>query len=132
MGTAKDKMLYETVCGAAWPCMPTPQHDYSEVCPEGWTLKAGSTCSAPDAYTGPCGKVVENMPMDLRGKKDFEAKCSVSWPSHAACSRDYRQECPAGWLSAANGECQAPSSYNGRCQKTLSFAAYSPMEKGNW
>lgn len=129
---AKDKALFESVCAASWPCSFTsPQPDYTEVCADGWTLKSGVMCEAPSTYNGPCGKTMA-VAIGKQGKKDIEDKCSVSWPLHAACSRNYGHPCPAGWLSNNNGDCQAPSSYNGACQTTISFASYSPTEKENW
>ena len=46
-----------------------------------------------------------------------------------ACAKDYDINCPSSWISARNGVCIAPSSYNGPCVMYGSFSNYAAQDK---
>jgi len=133
--TSEDKISFGQKCGARWPCAPPAEHIYSEVCPQGWTLSAGQTCTAPAAYQGPCGSSADMSGMSTSDKQSFEATCGVSWPvSQARCEKNYAAQCPSGWRERTIGghsECIAPPQYEG-CSAVQSFAHMSPIDKQRW
>merc|ERR1712151_1459313 len=109
----KDKYVFGVQCGARWACLPPVSHTYHDVCPQGWELQFGETCSAPVGYSGPCEHVVDMVGMTTAEKKRFEATCEVSWPdAPSECTRDYAAPCPFGWLQTGS-ECRAPLGYTG-------------------
>lgn len=76
-----DKQAFGVQCGARWPCLPQRKHIYASVCPQGWDAQPGQVCNAPTSYSGPCDKVAYMGGVTVRGKKEFEASCEVSWPA---------------------------------------------------
>lgn len=133
--TNQDKLDFGLKCGSRWPCTAPPDHQYSDVCPEGWTMHYGETCTAPMEYRGSCGKFVRMRGLGKREKQILEAECGVSWPSAGfACERDYAAPCPYGWRQRATRgkiECIAPPTYNG-CSPVQSFHDVSPVGKQKW
>lgn len=47
------KTRWSAMCQAVWPCVAC-ERDYSAACPAGW-VAAGTSCSPPSGYAGPCG-----------------------------------------------------------------------------
>lgn len=128
----EQKLSFSTRCGVRWPCTPAESHDYSDVCPSGWSLEFGQVCSAPEAYQGPCEHEAHMNDMSRAEKKTFEAKCNVKWPAApTACLNDFSASCPFGWLEVTGGECRAPPTYTG-CSKVQQFGHMSLAEKQDW
>jgi len=133
--TSHDKKLFGFRCGARWPCRRASPRLYHRVCPEGWTLQFGQSCSAPTVYSGPCPLVVQMRGASVTDKQLFEAACNVSWPSQGdECERDYASSCPFGWLEVGlpgASECRAPLSYT-QCSPFKSFDGVGFDEKQDW
>jgi len=46
------------------------------------------------------------------------------------CVRDYSSQCPTGWVAANDGvTCLAPMSYQGPCERKMSFGRLAPFQK---
>ncbi|PFH38245.1 cpw-wpc domain-containing protein [Besnoitia besnoiti] len=106
--------------------------DYSFLCPFSWTEAGdGSSCTAPEAYIGPCQKH-QSFALSKEEKQSKERECLITWPCLKKCVRDYMQLCPAGWTDIGGGQCSAPFSYSGRCSRTSSFAGLSREERERW
>lgn len=132
--TSRDKQIFESRCGARWPCRPPSPRLYHDVCPLGWTLQFGQVCGAPPTYAGPCASVLQMRGATVPNKQQLEAACNVSWPSLSeTCERDYGS-CPVGWLEVGPQdaqECRAPFSYT-QCGVVKSFVGVGPDEKRRW
>lgn len=50
--------------------------------------------------------------------------------SDLSCNRDYSLPCPEGWTAMEDGDCSAPTGYDGMCPSKMSFAKMTPKEKG--
>jgi len=130
-----DKTEFGLKCGARWPCTGPPGRVYLDVCPEGWTMQFGQTCTAPADYEGPCGSFARMGGMGRPDKQAFEVACGVSWPSRGIeCERDYAAPCPYGWrkrFKKGKAECISPPTYKG-CSRVQTFGDLTPEEKQRW
>lgn len=133
--TKEDKFNFGLKCGARWPCALPPDHVYTDVCPESWTLHFGQTCIAPREYRGPCGRFVRLGGSTKSNKQALEAACGISWPSKKRCEKDYSASCPVGWQERIKAgktfDCVAPSEYRG-CSRVQAFEDFTPVEKQRW
>ena len=68
---------------AALPC-PECAHDYSALCPRGWSEASAGVCTAPESYTAPCAAFAYFSAMSTSDKQLFESRCGVCWPCGAA------------------------------------------------
>ena len=69
-------------CGEAkYPCLnECPVRDYSQTCPEGWSLLHGSACRASGEYKRPCVHMYDFSDHSAKLKRRFESLCKVAWP----------------------------------------------------
>jgi len=127
----EEKYTWSTRCGARWPCTSIKKRSYDDVCPVGWTLQFGRTCTAPPSYNGPCERTAHMSGASAVNKKAFEASCHVQWPEMGGeCTHDYGAPCPFAWYQTAD-ECVAPLTY-GVCSRRKSFATMTPAAKEDW
>ena len=137
---AHEKMSLAESCAVAFSCAGACSADYSQACPEGWSVAASGSCIAPAKYAGPCVGRKSFLDFAAGDKAVFENECSVHWPcrrpwlksqrlgAEQTCIADHAQACPTGWATA--GElCVAPASYAGPCSVIGAFGRYSVEEK---
>ena len=137
---AHEKMSLAESCAVAFSCAGACSADYSQACPEGWSVDASGSCFAPAMYAGPCVGRKSFSDFAAGDKAVFENECSVHWPcrrpwlksqrlgAEQTCIADLAQACPTGW--ATGGElCVAPASYAGPCSVIGAFGRYSVEEK---
>lgn len=133
--TKQDKINFGLQCGARWPCAASPGRIYEHVCPQGWTLHFGQTCTAPSSYQGPCGSFARMSELTKSDKQVFEATCNVSWPLRATrCEPDYSAACPYGWQERkvrGHIDCVSPPMYEG-CSGVQIFTDKTFIEKQHW
>ena len=134
-----EKMLTASRCGAAFPCVDGCTHDYSVVCPVGWSESVGG-CEAPADYTGPCVGKKNFGFVNSAGKSMFASACAVQWPCRQPrasaslgvgdrqCVADLAAACPEGWVLRGL-VCHAPQDYAGPCPIALEFGKYTDSEK---
>ena len=104
--------------------------DYSAPCPQGWADAGdGGTCYPPTAYDGTCGTVSDFKGLSAYGKSKQAAACGAVFPCMHACSADYSQTCPFGWIVDASGACLAPSTYSGPCVARKDFEQVAWTDK---
>jgi CPW-WPC domain-containing protein len=131
----KDKHEMATSCDVSWPCIAAAKKNYGEICPDGWTLQSGQSCTAPRDYVGPCDAFARLGGMTEEDKQTFEAACVVSWPGlPLQCARDYNRSCPFGWMekwASGNIECVAPDWFRG-CSGVQQLGRKTPQEKRAW
>merc|ERR1739845_137702 len=69
----------ELECCSGGSCESPAARSFTDVCPDGWALQSGSTCSAPSSYKGSCGGVLLMDGASDAVKKLIEATCDVHW-----------------------------------------------------
>lgn len=75
-----DKEELGRACGLEWACRQTCVQDFSNPCPEGWTVQSGTgVCAAPATYVGSCSYEVNTTGMDEAQKRALAEKCSVEF-----------------------------------------------------
>ena len=137
---AHEKMTLAHSCGVVFACLGGCFADFSQACPEGWSLDAAGVCTAPGTYAGPCVGRKDFTNILWADKRVFESECVVRWPCRSgwakqkqpvvakSCIADYGVNCPQGW-SESNGVCTAPASYSGPCAVAWAFADFEKEEK---
>jgi len=80
---AADLEAEAAAAAAELPC-PGCAHDYSALCPEGWSEGSTGVCTAPESYTTPCAAFAYFSAMSPADKARFEGRCAVCWPCAAA------------------------------------------------
>ncbi|CEM03364.1 unnamed protein product [Vitrella brassicaformis CCMP3155] len=123
---AKKKL--ETDCEVRWPCQSVCNHDYTQLCPQGWIDIGGGKCRAPAAYMARCSREFTFALLNEVQKQHWSASCSVHWPCVSECERDYLANCPMGWTDLMNGTCVAPPSYT-KCKSEEPLALLKPALK---
>jgi len=79
---AADLEAEAAAAAAQLPC-PECAHDYSALCPKGWSEGSAGVCTAPESYTAPCAAFAYFSAMSSADKARFEGRCAVCWPCAA-------------------------------------------------
>jgi len=107
--------------------------DYSLTCPTGWIdVGDGAKCSAPNNYMGKCSAQEEFGGLTPQEKSSLASRCGASFPCLGACTQDYKELCPAGWVEDVNHDCSAPNDYSGPCVGRKSFIDFNALNKASW
>jgi len=119
MGVGCKRVLWSCVC-AAWAV--------SVECGSPWEteLLRGVKFRHSDALA--LGRDAESQALqDLKGIRHARPSTSFAGAACAACSeKDYSDLCPSHWVEVGDdGRCEAPPSYSGFCNDTLSFVGLS-------
>lgn len=123
--TEEAKKQFESACRVQWASEDSCEPDLGVPCPLGWQHEGDGICRAPIGYTGTCANRVKMF--DDQYKRDFAARCDVSWPC-AACSQSFGSTCPTGWSSFDN-LCVAPRTYAGPCVPFANLNGFTTGEK---
>ncbi|SBT49625.1 CPW-WPC family protein [Plasmodium ovale wallikeri] len=126
-----EKKIWGNICGVNWPCYDK-DYNFSLLCPLKWKVQPdGKTCVAPDLYTGPCNHILYLFHIKDEEKLFLKKICNIEWPIRKKKEYNFNDTCPIGWKFSheKNGTCIAPSSYEGPCEKTISFDIFSHEEK---
>lgn len=68
-------------CGESkFPCRHECVMDFSQTCPQGWTVVKNSVCAAPPTYKQPCVGIYDFANHNFKLKRKFADLCKVSWP----------------------------------------------------
>lgn len=129
----EEKKHWGKECDVVWPCYKK-NYDLHFLCPINWSNNPDQkSCSAPDSYVGPCPSVLYLFNMTESEKIALMDRCNIEWPTHQNKTvYDLKNTfCPIGWKlsNIQNDVCIAPESYNGPCEKKISFSNFSNEEK---
>ncbi|CRG96984.1 CPW-WPC family protein, putative [Plasmodium gallinaceum] len=126
-----EKKIWGDECNVNWPCYDK-NYDFNVSCPINWKLNPDhKSCSSPDSYIGPCANILYLYDLNEKEKLSLRRKCNIEWPIHTKNEFDLNSLCPIGWKisDTEHVTCNAPLSYNGPCEKKISFEYFSKEEK---
>ncbi|CAD2098400.1 CPW-WPC family protein [Plasmodium vinckei brucechwatti] len=127
----KEKSIYSNLCDIKWPCKEKCEHDYFDLCPDGWIETNDGYCLATN-YNGTCQRKMNFKDLDKAMKQIYEQKCQFNYPCINSCEKNYDDLCPKSWIIFNENECAPSKYYNGNCKENYIFKNKNIEEKKNF
>jgi CPW-WPC domain-containing protein len=94
--TLAEKQQIAEECKAPWPCIDgcADGHDYSELCPEGWSDEGAGFCKAPVDFQTDCATSYNFGTMDLKTKGELDLWLNLEMSGYLRLR--FQQSMPGG------------------------------------
>jgi len=111
---------------------PMCNRNWSQPCPDGWSLQGRDACLASSSYAGPCKHTQSFLGSNRLDKYKFSLSCKSPWPCDDSCTEGHDYDaCPIGWRDLGSGFCKSSSgvSETPQCLSEYKFDDMSILEK---
>lgn len=133
---AAQKQQMAEECKAPWPCEDSCSggHDYSALCPQGWSSDGSGFCEAPAGFETKCARSYDFAEMDSRTRQELAVTCGFQWPCQGSCQQDFSKPCPEDWQEVPMNPsmCMAPATYSGICSFSVNTADMTAQQKADF